>query len=348
METTLTVRALNRAMLGRQMLLERSRLSLTAVVERMGGIQNQYAPAGYIGLWSRMRAFERPMLTGALEERRLIQGTMMRGTIHVVSAADYWPMMAGIARVNREWFSKVQQREIGDTDLDAVVEAVEQELADGPLRFADLQARLTARRFPARAANWANFCMPMVRVPPSGTWERRRADRYGLAGQWLPPVEVGEDDGIGHLVRRYLGAFGPASLKDIAGWMGLNVGQMRHVADGMELRRLRDEGGGPLFDLADATLPDPDTPAPPRFIAVWDAMLLVHARRTGLLPEAYRPHLFSTRIPQSVNSFLLDGQVAGSWRFEDGEIRLSPFRTLAARERAALEEEAHRLAAFHT
>jgi hypothetical protein len=346
-QATLTPRALNRALLDRQMLLERSPLPLIDIVERMGGIQNQYAPAGYIGLWSRMRGFERPMLTEALEERRLIQGTMMRGTIHVVSAADYWPMMAGIARVNREWLSKAQAREIGGTDLDAVADAVRQELADGPLRFAVLKERLAARGLPERAAGWAGFCVAMVRVPPSGTWERRRADLYGLAEDWLPPVEATEEEGIELLVRRYLGAFGPAALKEIAGWMGLNVGQMRHVADRMELRPFRDEAGRPLVDLPDATLPDPDTPTPPRFIAVWDAMLLVHARRTGVLPEAYRALVFNTKTPHSVNTFLIDGRVTGSWRFEDGEIGLAPFRPLAPAERSALEEEAHRLAAFH-
>jgi hypothetical protein len=346
-EATLTPRALNRAMLDRQMLLERSHLPLAAVVERMGGIQNQYAPAGYIGLWSRMRAFERPMLTEALERRRLIQGTMMRGTIHVVSAADYWPMVAGIARLSREWFTKAHAREIGDADLDMVADAVRRELADGPLRFAELRERLTARGLPERAASLAGFCVPMVRVPPSGTWERRRADLYGLAEAWLPPVAVTEEDGIELLVRRYLGAFGPAALKDIAGWMGLTVGQIRHVADRMDLRPFRDEGGGPLVDLPDASLPAPDTPAPPRFIAVWDAMLLVHARRTGVLPEADRPLIFNTKTPHSHNTFLIDGQVAGTWRFEDGEIRLSPFHSLTAAERAALEEEAHRLAGFH-
>lgn len=347
MEITLTTRVLNRALLDRQMLLERSQLPLAAVVETMGGIQNQYAPAGYIGLWSRMATFERRSLTEALEERGLVQGTMMRGTIHVVSAADYWPMMAGIARVNREWFSKAQAREMGETDLDAVVEAVRRELADGPVRFADLQERLAARGLPARAASWANLCVPMVRVPPSGTWERRRADRYWLAERWLPRAEIREEAGIELLVRRYLGAFGPAALKDVAGWMGLSVGQMRHVADRMELRPFRDEAGRPIVDLPDATLPDPEAPAPARFIAVWDAMLLVHARRTGVLPEGYRPLLFSTKIPQSVNTFLLDGRVAGSWRFQDGDIRLTPFRPLTAAERAALEEEAHRLARFH-
>jgi len=316
-------------------------------MEAMGGIQTQYAPAGYIGLWSRMRDFERSMLTQALEERRAVQGTMMRATIHTVSAADYWPMLAGIRRVNREWFSKVQAREMAGIDMIAVADAVREELAGGPLRFRELAARVTARGFPAAAAGWSGLWVELLRVPPSGTWERRRADLYALADQWIERVEVAEDDGIEHLVRRYLGAFGPAHLKEIASWMGLNVTQMRHVVERMELRRLSDEDGKPLLDLLDAPHPDPETPAPPRFIAVWDAMLLVHARRTEVLPEAIRPLIFNTRTPHSHNTFLLDGQVAGTWRFDDGEIQLSPLRDLSADERQALDEEAHRLAAFH-
>lgn len=344
---TLTARALNRAMLARQMLLERSTLGLVEVMEQMGGIQTQYAPAGYIGLWSRMRDFERPMLTRALEERRAVQGTMMRATIHTVSAADYWPMTAGIRRIRREWFENVSRRELSQVDMDAVADAVRQELADGPLPMKELTARITARGFPPRTAAWAGMRVDMVRVPPSGTWERRRADLYGLADQWLPPVEVSEEEGMQHLVRRYLGAFGPAPLKDIAGWMGVNVGQVSHVIEAMALRQLRDEDGKPLLDLPDAPLPDPDTPAPVRFVPVWDAILLVHARRTQVLPEEYRPMIFNTKTPHSVNTFLVDGQVAGSWRFEDDDVHLSPLRRLTADERRELDEEAHRLSVFH-
>ena len=328
------------------MLLERSTLGLTEVIERMGGIQMQYAPAGYIGLWSRMQDFARPMLTRALEEKRVIQATMMRATIHTVSATDYWPMMAGIRRINREWYSKVQP-DIHGTDMKAVADAVRVELEHGPLRVADLAQRLVARGFPPRAANWAGLWVDMVRVPPSGTWERRRADLYGLADQSLTAVDVTEHDGIALLIRRHLGAFGPAPLKDIAGWMGLNVSQMLDVAERMELRTLRDEAGKPLLDLPDAPLPDPETPAPARFLAVWDAMLLVHARRTQVLPEEFRPLIFNTRTPHSHNTFLLDGQVAGTWRFDEGEITLSPLRRLSAAERNALDDEAHRLASFH-
>ncbi len=112
-ETTLSTRTLNRALLDRQMLLERSDQPLTRVIEQMGGIQTQYAPAGYIGLWSRMRDFERPMLTAALEDRRAIQATMMRVTIHTVSADDYWPMLAGILPATRAWLARVHRSELG-------------------------------------------------------------------------------------------------------------------------------------------------------------------------------------------------------------------------------------------
>ena len=345
---TLTPRTLNRTLLARQHLLERTTSDPIAVMEDMGGIQMQYAPAGYIGLWSRTRDFTRPMLTRALEERRAVQGTLLRATIHTVSAADYWRMMAGVRRVNREWHARVQAREIGSTDMAAVAAAIREELAAGPMRMSELTQRIVARGFPERATAWAATWVDMVRVPPSGTWERRRADLYALADQWLSPArEITEEEGIAHLVRRHLGAFGPAPLADIANWMGLNVGQMRHVAEAMELRHYRDENGRALVDLEGGRIVDDDTPAPPRFLPVWDATLLVHARRTGILPEAHRSRIFSTKTPHSLNTFLVDGRVAGSWRYENGEVRLDPFSPLGAADRRAVENEAHGLALLH-
>ena len=345
----LSARHLNRALLAGQMLLRRTDLPIERVVEQMGGIQMQYAPSGYIGLWSRMRDFDRPMLTRALEERRLVQGTLLRSTIHTVSAEDYWPMMAGIRRVNREWYSKAQARAMAGTDMDGVARAVRDELSDGPLPVRQLTERLVARGVPAPAVGWAGLWVEIVRVPPSGTWERRRADLYGLASDWLgpPPPGLNEEDGIELLVRRYLGAFGPAPPRDIASWMGFKLGQMRHVLDRMELRTLRGPDGKPLLELPGAELPDPDAPAPPRFLGTWEALLLVHARRTGVLPEAYRSRIFNTKAPHSFNTFLVDGEVAGTWRFEDGEVRLEPFAPLTATDRGALEAEAEGLAALH-
>jgi hypothetical protein len=345
----LSQRALNRALLGRQLLLERATVPIPTALEQVGGLQTQYAPAGYVGLWSRLDGFERPMPTRALERREVIQATMMRATIHMVSASDYWPMTVGQRRIRREWFANVARREIENVDMEAAAAATAQVLADGPLRINELTERLVERGFTPQAAKWVGMWVDLVRVPPSGTWERRRADLYGLAETWVGPQpgDLTEDDGIELLIRRYLGAFGPAALKDIAGWMGLNVGQMRHVADAMVLRRFRDEAGKALVDLPDASLPDPDTPAPVRFLPVWDASLLVHARRTQILPEAYRPQIFNTRTPHSLNTFLVDGQVAGTWRYQAGHINLEPFGKLASADRQALEQEAIGLAALH-
>ena len=347
MEPPLTTRALNRALLARQSLLDRSELSLTEVMEQMGGIQTQYAPAGYIGLWSRMRDFDRPMLTRAIEDRRAIQATLMRATIHTVSAADYWPMEVGVRRIRREWFDNVGRRDIASLDTEAIAAAVREDLAAGPLPMKELTERLVARGVPAVAAKWAGMWVDLVRVPPSGTWERRRADLYGLADTWLARPDVTEEQGMELLIRRYLGGFGPAPLKDIASWMGVNVGQVKHVVNAIELRALQDGSGKQLLDLPGAPLPDPETPAPPRFLAVWDAMLLVHARRTQVLPEEYRSLIFNTKTPHSHNTFLVDGQVAGTWRFEQSEIQLAPLRDLTPSERHELDEEAHRLATLY-
>jgi Winged helix DNA-binding domain len=185
-----------------------------------------------------------------------------------------------------------------------------------------------------------------VRVPPSGTWERRRADLYAAAEDWVgPPPEI--DDPAEHLVRRYLAGFGPAARKDVASFTGLPPARLRTLLDRLELRRFESEGGEELLDLPRAPLPDPDTPAPPRFLPTWDATLLVHARRTGLLPEEHRLRIFSIRTPHSFPTFLVDGRVAGTWKHERGAIRLAPFGRLDAAARRELEQEADRLAEFH-
>jgi hypothetical protein len=228
--------------------------------------------------------------------------------------------------------------------------AVRQMLADGPLRQRELVASLATHGFAREETNGAGLWVDLVRVPPQGTWERPRADRYELAERWLPAPDPEPDERAARafLLRRYLGGFGPATLADAASWTGLPVAELRPLAEGMRLRRFRDESGRELVDLPDAPLPDPDTPAPPRFIGSFDAMLLVQARRTGVLPEEFRPVIFNTRTPQSWHTFLIDGQVAGTWRYDGHGIRLEPLRAMTAAERAALDEEAHRLEGFVT
>lgn len=343
---TLSVRALNRALLARQQLLERATGPISSVVELMGGLQTQNAPSGYIGLWSRLTGMARNDYTAALEDRRLIQGWLMRVTIHTVSAEDYWPMAVAVRRPRRELW--MRNWRVTEARMQAAAKAVRHALADGPLRQRELVARTAAQGFTREETNGAGLWVDLVRVPPQGTWERPRADRYELAERWLPAADPEEGAARERLLRRYLGAFGPASLADAASWSGLPVADLRPLAESMRLRRFRDEAGHELLDLPDGQLPDPATPAPPRFIGSFDAMLLVQARRTGVLPEAFRPVIFNTRTPQSWHTFLLDGQVAGTWRYDRSGVTLEPLRKLTPSERRELDGEAHRLERFVT
>lgn len=347
-ERVLSARELNRAVLARQLLLQRADLSVVDAVERIAGLQTQYAPSGYIGLWSRLARFTRADLTGGLERREVVQATLMRATIHVVSARDYPLFAEGVRRARQGWWrSTARTRGLDGADLDALAARVRLLLADGPLRRSALVAALEEAGFARGLWEAAGLHVDLVRVPPSGTWERRRADLYGLAQGWLPAGAATEAEGLAHLVRRYLGGFGPAPLADIANWAGVTVTTLRPVVEGLALRRFRDQAGGELLDVADGLLPDPDTPAPVRFLSTWDANLLVHVRRAQILPEPYRGRVFHVKNPHSTPTFLVDGAVAGAWRYADGRVSLEPYGPLADAARDALEREGAALASFH-
>ena len=347
-ERVLSTRELNRALLARQLLLERARLSPARTLERVGGLQTQYAPTGYIGLWSRLNGFRREALTRALEQRRVVQATLMRVTIHLVSAADYPLMAEGLRQGRRAWWMSVQRHQVDGLDLGEVAAVLREALKDGPRRQKELTEVLKAKGFPLPAA-WsaAGLWLDLIRVPPSGTWSNRRADLYALADDELGRSKATEAAGLELLVKRYFGGFGPASVKDLAGWAGLPVATLRPVVERLSMRRFQDEHGGELLDLPRQPLPDADTPAPPRFLSTWEAALLVHARRTLIIPEDYRPLVFNTKTPHSVPTFLVDGAVAGAWRYEKGKVRVEPFAPLPRPVRREVEDEATALAAFH-
>ena len=344
-EPVLTTRALNRALLARQLLLGRVRLPLPRALERMGGVQAQYAPSMYIGLWSRVAGFRLDDLTTALERRTVVQGTLMRATIHLVSARDYWPFAVGIRRGRREWWLRAASNGPSARELEETAALVRSHLAGGPLRQNEIDQLLGGRD--SRRWNGVGLFIDLVRVPPSGTWNQRRADLYAVAEDWLGASDVTPDEGMEHLVRRYLGAFGPATRKDVSSWAGLSVSELAPVLERLALRRFRAESGEQLLDLPGTPLPDPETPAPVRFLPTWDATLLAHARRTQILPEQYRSLVFNTKTPHSVPTFLVDGAVAGSWRHERGRVRLEPFAPLPSETLSELEEEAEGLAALH-
>jgi len=346
-ERVLTARALNRALLARQLLLERSPLPITRALERVAGLQTQYAPSGYVSLWTRLRDFRREALTKALEQRRAVQATLMRITIHTVSARDFPLFASGLRRGRCDWWSAQYRHQAEALDMAALAALVRRRLSKGPRRASELKELLESEGIPSVAWSGLGLWLDMVRVPPSGTWDQRRANLYGLADDWLGPSAATEAEGLEHLIRRYLGGFGPASVKDLASWAGLPVRTFLPVVERLPLRRFRDERGGELLDLPRAPLPGPDAPTPVRFLPSWEAMLLVHARRTQVLPEQYRPLVFNTRTPHSVSTFLVDGAVAGTWRYEGGRVQWEPFEPIPRTARRELEDEAKRLAAFH-
>ncbi|HET6642320.1 MAG TPA: winged helix DNA-binding domain-containing protein [Gaiellaceae bacterium] len=340
-ERVLTERELNRALLARQLLLKRARLPISRALERIGGLQAQYAPSMYIGLWSRLESFERDALTRALQRRSVIQATMMRATIHLVSKADYWPLLVAIRDDRLEWWERVHPA-VDPREMQAAAKRLRRLLRDGPRRRKEVEELLGRQ-----AALGIGAYVDLVRVPPSGTWEQRRADLYALAEDWLPAPKIRRDEALDHLIRRYLAAFGPAAKKDIADWAMLPISEIDRGLGRIQLRRFRDESGKELLDLPRMPIPAPETPAPPRFLPAWDATLLVHARGTGILPEEYRPLIFNVKTPNSANTFLIDGRVAGTWRYEEGRVKLDPLEPVPRGVRRELNQEAKRLAAFH-
>jgi Winged helix DNA-binding domain len=340
-ERTLTQRELNRALLARQLLLERVRLPIPRALERLGGIQDQYAPNAYIRLWSCLEGFRRDDLTRALERRSVVQGTLMRETIHVVSRRDYWPFAVAIRAAQREWFLRTRKPRPDERQLERKAAALRDLLADGPRRHDELV------EIAGHSWGFVGPWLELVRVPPSGTWEKRRAHLFQTAESWVGPEDVREDEARDHLVRRYLAAYGPAAREDIGRWSHLSLAGLAPVLERLQLRRFRSESGEELLDVPRAPLPDPETPAPVRFLPTWDAILLVHARSTGVLPEEYRPRVFNTKMPQSIGTFLVDGVVAGTWKHDAGRVRWTAFARIDRGTAREVQDEAERLAAFY-
>jgi hypothetical protein len=343
-ERVLTQRELNRALLARQLLLERVRRPLPRVIEQVGFIQNQWAHQGYIRLWTSVHGFRRDDLTRALQRRSVIQGTLMRETIHLVPRRDYALLAAAIRLSGQEWWRRVNKVTL---DMEPFARRAHAFFRGTTRTRKEVEDFLRANDFPKQSIWGFGHWVDLIRVPPSGTWERRRAHTFALAEEWVGPIGATEDEGIDLLVRRYLAAFGPAKPNDIASWSGIPVTRLRPHLERMELRRFRDEQGKELLDVRRAPLPDPDIPAPVRFLPTFDATLLAHARRTGILDEEYRKVIFDVRAPHGLAPFLVDGRVVGLWKHEHGRVKLDPFEPIPRRWKRELDAEARALAALH-
>lgn len=345
-ERVLTARELNRALLARQLLLKRSSLPVPRVLEHVGGIQAQYAPSSYVRLWTNLRRFQMADLDRLLEQRKVVQGTLMRSTIHLVSAADYWPIAEGIGPSRRHWWHRTFGKEYSREEIEGIAVRLDRGLAGRVWPRKELDELMRSHS----TTVWSGAWVALIRVPPSGTWQRRRADLFQRAAEWIGPSVADEQAGLELLLRRYLGGFGPARLAHAANWAGVDVPKMKAAADRMALRTFRDEDGRVLVDLPRAPLPDASTPAPIRLLPTWDATLLIHCRRARILPEEYRELVFSAKTPHSVGTILVDGSVAGSWRAEtsDGKavLRYTSFEPIPAAAERELRDEAAGLIRF--
>jgi hypothetical protein len=339
---TLTQRELNRALLARQLLLQRARLPISRALERMAFLQAQYAPAMYVGLWSRVEGLERAEVTRQLEQREIVQATLLRSTIHLVARNDFWPAALAIRSARRVGWIRATRQVMSDSEMTRLAEIVRAKISGGTLHRRDLDRIAGSSTIRNGLMAWVD----LVRVPPSGTWERRSADVFALAEDWIGPEEGSAEEGMQLIARRYLGGFGPSSPTEIANWAGVAVRDLQPALDALELVSYRAEDGTELLDLVGLPIPDPDVAVPVRLLPHWDATLLVHARRTQILPEEHRPTIFSSRRPHSYATFLVDGQVAGTWQYANGRVELSPFASLSKAARRELDDEAERMAAF--
>ncbi|HEY0814937.1 MAG TPA: winged helix DNA-binding domain-containing protein [Pseudonocardia sp.] len=344
----LTWPQLNRAVLGRQLLLQRAELTAVEAVERLGGLQTQYSPSAYVGLWSRLTGFRRAELTDALLNAQVVQAWVMRCTIHMVAARDYRPLNEAVRIPRRRWWLR-SRRGVTEAEMAAAAAATGRRLADGPRKQADLVAGLVADGFAAGVFPGVQLWLDLVRVPPAGTWNSPRAHVYGLAEQWVPPqppTDLAAAEEL--LVTRYLTGFGPATPSDVSRYAGWTVTETKAVLRRLELCTLHDPDGAQLVDLPGAPRPEGDTPAPVRFLSTFDALLLLgHAKRARIVPADHREKVFSSSMPQSIPTFLVAGQVAGTWRYVDDHVTPTPFTPLPRATRREVEAEAERLTAFY-
>jgi hypothetical protein len=358
---TMSQRRLNRALLARQMLLGREKLDPVDAVERLGGLQAQEPASPFLALQARLDALEPGHLASAIHARTLVKATLMRATLHLVSAHDYAHFMPAIMPMLRALRPGPARAMHDESALEKMAESViahaavprsNQELRD---HLASLGAADGATQDDgADPALWrVRRHVPFINAPQETAWGYGRRPSYVSAAAWLPEHAVADEEAaLDHLVRRYLAAFGPASMADIAGWSGLTVSRFRDAVLRIpRVRQFHTEEGRLLYDVPDGPLPEEGVPAPVRLLPMWDSTLLAHRDRTRILPEPYRK-LVIAKNGDVAPTYLVDGLVAGLWWTERDtkaaapRIVFEPFEELTGRNRAALESEAERLLDF--
>jgi winged helix DNA-binding protein len=353
----LTLRQLNRATLARQLLLRRARLDVVTAIQRLAALQAQWSPSPYIALWSRLVDFRRERLWSAVERRRVVRARLMRGTLHLVSARDFYAYAVATQDLQRGAWNRLQiGRGIDPQKVAALAVAFARQPRSKEDVLEHVQERIGAKL--GGPFNWlvwrfVSAHADLVSAPPGGHWRYGGTDApYVAARHWIDGGgRPSEDDAIELLVRRYLGAFGPATLADIARFAGQVPPRIRPVLERLapRLRRFRDEHGRTLFDLPRAARPAAEIEAPIRFLPRYDELLIGYEHRDRVIGPGHRAAVYSKNaIIEAV--VMVDGFVAGTWSLvpskTEAVVRVAPFARLTPVQRRAAAAEGERLARF--
>jgi hypothetical protein len=351
MAQTLSLRALSRATLARQMLLDRQKVGALKAVERLVGLQAQVPRPPFLALWSRVQGFRSEDLVRLAHRRAVVRATLMRATLHLMSTRDYLAFRPTLQPMLSAAMNGILKARSARVDLEAVVRAARTCLQARPCTFEVLRAALQEEfpRLDERAMGYAvRTHLPLVQVPSDTRWGWPGAADFALAEPWLG-ARLGTAADASALVLRYLAAFGPAAPADAQNWSGLQGLKPVFEALRPRLRVFRDETGRELFDLPRAPRPPASTAAPVRFLPDYDSLLLGHAVRTRVVSEAHRPKL-TTRNLRVLPVFLVDGFVAGTWELErtrhSAVLAAAPFETLPRTARTQLADEGTALLRF--
>src|SRR5215207_1892955 len=344
----LSAKAVNRATLARQLLIERSDLSATEAIARLAGMQGQEPKHPYVGLWSRLQGFTDEQLTTAVREREVVRATLYRGTLHLVTAEDYLRFRSTLSPVLEAGLKLLGDRAEG-LEQDKVVTAAREILAKEPLTFTEVRDALQ-KEFPKANDRALGFCtrmlVPLVMFPADTRWGWPANARFTPAEEWLG-AKIRRSAVPAELVVRYLAAFGPATPADFQTWSGLP--KAKPLFDQAELEQFTDENGKTLYDVKGAPRPDPDTPVPVRFLPEFDNLLLAHAKRERIIADEHRPAVFTKNL-RIKSTYLVDGAVAGLWatatKRGTATLTFTPFGRIPKRSVAELEREGTALLQF--
>jgi hypothetical protein len=346
----LGLRELNRATLARQMLLEREAVPVGAAVERLVGLQAQLALPPYVGLWTRLRDFDRSHLASAIERREIVKATFLRATLHLVTAEDYARFRTTLRPVLEGASGAIAKQRGADFDVEELLGAARRYIGERPRTFAEISAML-ADLLPGQDVGVMRYTVrtqiPLVQVPIADGWGFSNKPEFALAEPWIGR-SCSAEDRLRELAFRYLAAFGPASATDMQTWSGL--AKLKDAFEKLkpELRTYR-VGRRELLDLPGLPPPDGDTPAPVRFLPEYDNLLLSHADRTRVIADEHRSRVYLPGLRVAA-TILVDGFVRGAWKVEKtakaATLVIEPFEKLTRRDRAALAEEGERLVRF--